>query len=252
MSDKNILNLAVIAGQIMLENGAETYRVEDTMTRILEHFYPKISESFVTTTGLFVSIGSDTVVKRIRIRTIHLKKIALVNDLSRKIVSDEISTQEAFNKLREINLLKPYPVYVKTIMSGITCFCFSYLFGGTLMDCVNSLMIGIILNLITWILISKNVSNFLVTIIGGIIISFFAIVFLNLGIGNNIDKIIIGSIMPLVPGVGLTNSIRDILEGDFLSGSGRIFDAMIIGVAVATGVGTVLKVWIQLFGGFIL
>jgi len=75
---------------------------------------------------------------------------------------------------------------------------------------------------------------------------------LNLGLGNNINSIIIGTIMPLVPGISLTNAIRDILEGDFLSGSARILDAILIAVAIATGVGTVMNLWYGAFGGVII
>lgn len=252
MDNKKHLMLAISAGKIMLENGAETYRVEDTMTRILGHCNDEISEAFVTTTGLFVSVGSETIVKRITERTINLNKIALVNDLSRKIVNDKISIDEAFKILEDINNIKPYSFYLKTFITGLCCASFSYVFGGIFQDCINSFFVGIFLNIIIHFFKKRKVSEFLVTIIGGAVISLFTLLFLNIGIGKNIDMVIIGSIMPLVPGVGITNAIRDILEGDFLSGSGRIFDALIVAIAVATGVGTILKLWIHLFGGYIL
>lgn len=252
MGSNSILKLAITAGKIMLENGGETYRVEDTMMHILKHYNLDVSETFVTSTGIFVSVGSDTMIKRVKSRTIHLEKIALVNDLSRRIVADEVSALEAFDLLKKIEKVPPYPLLIKTLASGLSCFCFSYIFGGKITDCLNSFIVGIILNLVVWFLNKKSVSNFLVNIIGGFVIGFFALLFINFGIGDNMDKVIIGAIMPLVPGVGITNAIRDILEGDFLSGSGRIFDAFMVSVAIATGVGTMLKIWLYIFGGYLI
>lgn len=246
----DVLNLAMDAGKIMLENGAETYRVEDTMSRILTHYNIGQSEVFVTTTGLFASIGTDTMVMRITIRTINLNKIAMVNELSRSIVAGKYTCEEAHAILKQINVVLPYPLHIKAFMSGLSCFSFAYIFGGSAKDCINGFITGVLLNIILYFLEKNRVSTFLSRIIGGVTVALCSLIFFNIGIGNDIDKIIIGALMPLVPGVGLTNAIRDILEGDFLSGSGRIFDAIIIASAVATGVGIVLKLWLQVFGGF--
>ena len=66
------------------------------------------------------------------------------------------------------------------------------------------------------------------------------------------DKIIIGSIIRLVPGVALTNSIRDFFHGDYLSGAIRMLDAFLIGGCIAVGVGFVVRGLSMLTGGALL
>ena len=67
-----------------------------------------------------------------------------------------------------------------------------------------------------------------------------------------IDKLIIGSILPLVPGLAFVNSIRDIANSDFISGIVRIVDALLVFVYIAIGVGFVLGCFNKLTGGMIL
>ncbi len=256
-TDKQVLKLAVLAGTIMLENGAETYRVEDTMNRILTHFDSHISESFVTTTGVFATIEGDnhhplTILRRVKNRTIDLGKIVLVNELSRNIVANQVTVADAFLTLQEIEKRRPYHPALKTLAAGVCTFCFTFTFGGSLADCGSSFLTGATMMAMVLYLLEKKISAFLVNLVGGCMISLFALVLLSIGIADNLDKVIIGSIMPLVPGVIITNAVRDVLEGDFLSGSSRIFDACIVALAIATGVGVVMNVWLFFFGRIVL
>lgn len=250
---KDVLKLATQAGEILLSNGAETNRVEDTMTRMMEAYGLKESETFVTPTGIFASAENESatpvsVVKRVKVRTMHLGKVALVNELSRNIVENKLDFGAAAEKLGEIKNVKPYSLPVRISSSGVTCFAFCYMFGGSFFDCINAFIIGLLIYVVFNILCVRHISNFLVNIICGALISVMTIALMGLGIGTNMDKIISGSIMPFVPGIGITNAVRDVLEGDFLSGTSRIMDAVIVAVSIATGVGVVIKIWFFIQG----
>ena len=253
MDSHDALKLAMTAGEIMLKNGAETYRVEDTMIRILNNCDFIEAESFVTTTGLFASVdspsGTVTQIKRVKNRTINFDKICQVNDVSRKCAEGAVSAEEALKSLQKINTIPPVSPFVRLFAAGFTCFSFTYIFGGALMDCMNSFLTGFVMQLFFIQMNKNNISSVLTNMMCGAIIGLLSLMFLNIRIGTNIDKVIIGAIMPLVPGVGLTNAIRDILEGDYLSGTSRIMDAVIVAVCIATGVGMVLKIWFSVFGG---
>lgn len=251
MTNNDILIFAITAGKIMLESGAETYRVEDTMLHIAQHFNIP-AEVFATTTGVFISDGDNTQIRRISHRTIHLGKVAQINDISRQLVADKLTLSQAIPILDRIAKTAPYNNLIRTIATGLSSTSFTYIFGGDWSDCANALLTGLILNLLLILTTKFKVSSFMGTLLGGVIVALGSILIINLGLGNNIDLIIIGSIMPLVPGLGITNAIRDILAGDYLSGSGRMFDALIIAIALAVGVGFVLKAWLIVFGGFIL
>ncbi len=259
MKSEEILKLAVYAGQIMLSNGAETERVEDTMSRILKAYSVKLCETFVTPTGIFVSVeceesGVETILKRIKIRSYHLGKVALVNNLSREIVSGSIGVSEALHRLDDIDKTPEYPSHLCVIAGGISCFAFCYLVGGGFAACFASLVTGMIMYSFMITLSKWNKSPVLKNIISGGLISLVALILVNFlpFLSTYFDKIIIGSIMPLVPGIGITNAIRDVLEGDYLSGSSRILDAVLIAVSIASGVGTVIQFWLNTFGGLVI
>lgn len=260
MNSNDAIKLSLLAGEILLSSGAETYRVEDTMRRLLINCGYIESEAFVVSTGVFASITgtgegkSRTAVKRISKRTYDIERIIKVNDISRNFAEGKILIEGAISALEEVKSgakIVNYP-FVKIFASGMTCGCFTFMFGGSLPDCVNAFFTGIILQILTQQLNKIKVADALVNIIGGAVISFLALTFLNFGVGETLDYIIIGSLMLLVPGVTIVNAIRDVLEGDYLSGSSRIMDALIIALSIACGVGVALKIWFQIFGGVII
>lgn len=85
--------------------------------------------------------------------------------------------------------------------------------------------------------------------LGGIIASLFALLSVHFGLASHLDKIIIGSIMLLVPGIAITNAIRDTIAGDLLAGVSRALEAFLIAIAIAIGTGSIIKIWTMLFGG---
>lgn len=256
--DPNLaMNFAMTAGEAMLRFGAETNRVEDTMMRLLVNCGFETAESFVTTTGIFASIQSEhtgivTMIKRVKNRTIDFEKVADINSLSRNFAERNISFAQGCLMLQDILKKPSMPVGITILASGVGCFAFAKMFGGVWADCFNALFTGLAMQFFVQLMLKNRVSNFLVNLVGGGLLSFFALVLLNLGLGKSLDNVIIGAIMPLVPGISITNAIRDVLEGDFLSGTTRTVDALIVAVAIATGVGTVLKLWFFAFGGVLI
>ena len=93
IDEDKVIDVVLIAGRILLESGAETYRVEDTMNRISASFGLDDTYSFVTSTAIIFSLNNRTNTRLIRIRerTTDLEKIALTNSLSRKISSNQLS-----------------------------------------------------------------------------------------------------------------------------------------------------------------
>ncbi|RKD28754.1 threonine/serine ThrE exporter family protein [Thermohalobacter berrensis] len=242
---KKLVVMAMYAGKIMLKNGAETYRVEDTIIRICKSRNIKYVEAFVTPTGIFLSVEYKneifTYVQRIKTIKIDLNKIALVNDFSRKFVGSNMSVEKAMKDLKNIDNANTYKKYIVLFFSGIASGFFTLLFGGSYMDFFASFISGALLVLAVQYLNKLNVTYFLSNLIGGSIVTSISILFSLSGFDFNMDKIIIGAIMPLVPGVAITNAIRDSMSGEFLSGVSRGVEAIIIASAIAFGVGITLK-----------
>lgn len=255
---KNILALALYAGEIMLKNGAETYRVEDTITRICNAYDVDTVESFVTPTGMFVSLDPlntendvTAYIKRIKHRTIDLNKVSCVNNFSRNLSSKPMSLDEGMDALQRIDCLPKYNQYVKALCAGITSAFLGVLLGSTLHDFISSFIISVFVYFSVSFIENLNSNLFIQNVMGGAVASFFAIVSVSINLGINLDKIIISSIMILLPGVAITNAVRDTISGDLLSGLARTTEAILIAISIAVGVGTIMNIWIHLFGGVI-
>ena len=245
---KKLLLLAALTGKTMLKNGAETYRVEDTIERICKSRKQiKYADAFVTPTGIFVSLEHNeemmTYLVRIKSIKIDLNKIALVNEFSREFVNSNMSIDEGFEKLKEINKITGYSTKTKNFFGAMACSFFTLLFGGTLLDFLSSYLVSLVV-LFTISKINKHKMTFFINnIIGAIIATILSIISVSIGFGQNMDTIIIGSIMSLVPGVPITNALRDTISGDFLSGLSRGMEAIFSALAIAFGVGIVLNIY---------
>ena len=254
MDENALLNLALDVGEIMLTSGAETHRVGDRMERILSYNKKNSSEVFVTRTGLFVSInpdekGSYSKLKRIQNRSVNLEKVSLANSISRDFVDGKITIDEAFEKINEIQVLPQKPWSTLLVCYTIVSCAFTFMFNGSIYDSICSLIVGFFTGVMILVLGKYNVSTFLSSFFGGGIIAALALFFYGIGFGNEYSKIIIGCLMPLVPGVAITNAIRDIMAGDYLSGTSRMVEAFLVAVAVAGGVGIVLNTVKWILGG---
>jgi len=254
VKENNTVKVAVCAGEIMLAAGAETMRVEETMVRMMESRGLAEIEAFCTTTGIFAcATGADdevvTVIKRVKVRDNNLEKVAKVNDVSRCFVERRLDEKAAMEQLSAIRELLPYPNLVRIIGAAVASLCFAYMFGGNWMDAINTLITATLMQIPVIYMERRRVVPALVTIAGGVFGTMFALTFLNLGVGENVEFIITGAIMPLVPGVALTNAIRDILDGNMLAGAARTLEALLTAVAIAAGVGVVLTSWMAVFGG---
>ncbi len=251
-----ILHIAAEAGRIILQSGGETYRVEETMLRICYAFKVKHADSFVTPTGIMISLidkNNETIslIKRINNRTVNLEKISKVNNLSREISTNPISLELVEQRLIEIDTTPGYSNNTLIIASAFIAAFFTLLFGGTFKDFVVSIFIGIIIKIISITLNNMQLNDFFINSLGGSVATLLALISVRLNLGNHEDKIIIGSIMLLVPGLIITNSIRDTIAGDLISGISRAIEAIFVAVAIAIGSGIVMKLWFMYIGGVI-
>lgn len=247
---KKLLLLATLAGKIMLKNGAETYRVEDTVERICKSRKSiKYADAFVTPTGIFVSLEYEgemmTYLSRVKSIKIDLDKINLVNEFSRKFVNSNMSIDKGLEELKKINKIENYNPLTKILSGSSACSFFSLLFGGKLLDFISSYIVSLIVLIIINRIDKYKMTFFINNFIGAALASFLSVLSIKIGIGKNMDIIIIASIMSLVPGVAITNALRDTISGDFISGLSRGMEAIFSALAIAFGVGIILNIYFR-------
>ena len=127
----------------------------------------------------------------------------------------------------------------------ITSSAFTLLFGGSFKDSLFSGFIGIILCILEYFLNILKTNNFFINIISGALVSLLAFIAVKFNIAPNMNEIIIGSLMPLVPGLAITNSLRDIIDGNLVAGSAKFIEAFFIAVGIAIGSAGILSILIN-------
>ncbi len=254
MDINRIIHIAANAGRIILENGGETYRAEETINRICSSYDLTESECFVTPSIIIVSAAGNfgqsiSVIKRINNRTINLEKIIQINDLSRNIKAMGYSLEAIENKLDSIDLIKPYEMKFMVLASSIAAGCLTLAFGGDIKDMLVAAVAGGIMKLLIDFLYTLKANEFFINIFGGFTATLICLAGIKLNLATHMDKVTIGALMLLVPGLAITNAIRDTIAGDLISGIMRAVEAFLIAIAVAVGSGIVFKLWFTMFGG---
>lgn len=247
---KRLLVLATLAGRIMLKSGAETYRVEDTVVRICKSRKNIVyADAFVIPTGIFISVEFKgeliTYIKRIKSSRINLNKIDMVNEFSRSFVSSNMPIDQGLGELKKINKAIIYSSIFKVFSGSLAAASFSLIFGGTLLDSIGSFIVSCIVLTILNRLYQINLTFFIDNFAGAMLVSGLSYLSIKLGLGNNLDMVIIGSIMPLAPGVAITASIRDTMSGDYISGLSKGMEAVFSAFAIALGVGIILNFYLK-------
>lgn len=244
MDCNTLAKAATKAGMILLESGAETYRVEDTMRRICFQYGADVVDSYATPTLLIISFSlNDELVhnvKRTTIKTVDLTKIDRVNALSRSICEESIPLEEFYRRLLLIDKESSYPLSLMVMGAGICAAGFAFFYKGSIKDAICSFVVSIILKLFISKLDGIEFDSFFKNLVGGGITTFLAFILYRLNLCDSMDKVIISVIMLLVPGMTITNAIRDAVSGDSISGMSRASEAVFVAIAIALGSGLVL------------
>lgn len=238
----NLLKVIKLSAQIIIENGGETYRAEETIKFIGKSFDVKEIESIATPTGFYMTISingedNNTLVKRIRKRTINLQKINDVNNISRRLSEHSITLSEALEELEKINQKTNLENNYSILYAGLSSAFFAVLFGGKLLGFFTALFTGIIVALMSRRFEKLHSYHFFSSIFSGLIIAYIAISVTFFTKMGNYNNIIVGCMMPLLPGLAMTNAIRDTIRGDLISGIARATEALLVASSLAAGAG---------------
>lgn len=249
MNADQLLNVIGYAGKLLIESGAEIYRVEETMVRLSKSFQEvEDAESFVTLTGIMLSVTvnhkTSTKILRVHTRGVDLHCIDCINTLSRTACMHPFTLDELEEKLHEIGNYPRYSFWTTLLFSAVTAGGFSMFFKGHFVDIACSFLIGACIKVITYFMESKGMNNFFINAIGGACAALAAVFCHWLLPSSEIENMVISSIMLLVPGLAITNAIRDTVAGDYLSGVARTCEAILVAIAIAAGIGIVLHFFI--------
>lgn len=253
MDYNSLLELSVDLGYRLAMSGAETFRIEESITRILAA-YGIDSEVFAITNCLTVSIETPdgkpmTRMRRIGFHGNDLDTVEKYSNLSRRICAEKPEIVLAKQLLTETDTsLRQYTLPVSLVGHFLGAMGFSIVFGGALVDGFCSGLCGILVGLINHYMSRLKVNQFFSTIAASFIMAFSSYAIGATGLPHNTDTVIIGTLMILVPGLIFTNAMRDIIFGDTNSGINRIVQVLLVAAAIALGTGVGWNLSGALFG----
>lgn len=228
-------------GYQLMNSGAEIYRVEESMDRLLRAYGVDTGEVFAIPNCIIVSLTAAggqvlTQIRRMKPHGIDIDQLERYNDLCRRLCRETPQLDAAAQMVREITRTRrswSWPVQLAGHFLG--CGMFSLFFGGTLRDGLCSGLCGVVIGLCQAAMSYWGANLFFKTIAGAAVSALAAVFFRAVGLGENVDMIIIGALMALVPGIAITNAMRDIMAGDMVSGISKGAEALLIAGAIALG-----------------
>lgn len=238
VNESEIVTLCGQVGTILLENGAETARVENTVEYVGRAAdLPVVCHA--TMTGIFVSSekSAATRIFKVRVGDFNLQKVDEINTLSRQFSRHEITYNKLKKEVQRVDQeTLDFSWLTKCIGAGLVSMPPMLLFKATWGDLFLAFFVGIIGYVVSQVVSHHTKTPYIPVAIGSLAISVLANILGVVNIAHDANYIIISALMPLVPGVPMTNSLREIIEKNTISGLVRATDAIISGISIGSGV----------------
>lgn len=244
MKDQEIIDKISYIGFLLLRYGAEIYRVEESLIKMLQGLGYSDIEVFALPAYFSISCKLKDgnyycITKRSIFHRINLDKLYELNDLVRRITNQEVDVNNIDDETMKI-LEKP--LNYKLILLGyiIAPSSFALFFGGDLGDMIIAGISGFLLYYVILILENLQVNSIFRTILCSMLLTIISLIAYHFSLIDTIEYSTIGTLMILTPGMAITNSLRDIISGDYSSGIARLAEALFVAVSIAIGAGIIL------------
>ena len=252
MNIKRLNDVTSEIGFLLLTHGAEIHRVEDTICRIATA-YGAQADVFAIPASLVVTITDQqgktfTKTRRVYYRDINLDRVDALNALARRICAETPDEQEIAQALSVIARRPAYTLPQQLLAAGLSSGAFAVLFNGALPEVVIATIAGILVRWVGTVMERLGGGLLLNNIIGGAVCALSATISAQFWFGLNPTVVTISTLMLLVPGLSMTNSMRDLIAGDLVTGVMKGTEATIIATGIAIGVMCSLAVWRSIAG----
>ncbi len=246
MTCEELLRIAAHIGRGLLESGAEAYRVENSVHYVVEAYGLGECQVFSIPSYLHIDLTDRegrtyaNMCRASGLKSADLEKLSALNDLCRYIASEQPEAGEIWARLREIDNGRQYPLPVQLLAYAVGASAFALFWGGVWLDAAAAAVIGCAVGAAMTGMGRLEANLFYKSMISSALGTLLACLFVNMGFGVHRSMIIIGVFMTLVPGVMITNFMREIIVGDWLTGITKLGEALLIATGIALGTGIVL------------
>lgn len=248
-------NLVTRLGNDILLNGGEIFRANEAMQNAARVLQLNQFHAYVIANGIFSTIIIDgrfhsSKICYVPLAPTMLCRVDALNTLSRRIAAGLCGPYEIRCELDRIERMQLYGNRAQILASGFGSASFCYIFKGSFFDSAVAFAAGLVLYLfLIYAAPRLSLSRIIRNIMASAVVALFCCIAFFFGFGHNLDRIMIGAIFPMVPGIPLTNAIRNFMENDYLSGLIRLADAFLTAGSIAIGVGIAMRMFRLISGG---
>lgn len=253
MNYEDLINTAVDVGYLLISNGGEIYRAEESMLRIFRAYGVDTGEVFAIPTFINATVSTPqgrpvTKLRRIAARETNMDRVEQANDLCRRICRTTPDFACIRREIARIEKRPSFPFSVQTAAFALVAFSFTLFYGGNWADALIALVCGAVTKVVFHVLRKFRVNTFFVNILASFAAALLALWAAHLWAFLSYDKIIIGALMNLVPGIAITDFMRDIIAGDLIAGILRLTESTLVAAAIAIGAAFALTATRMLWG----
>ena len=250
------LALVLDIAEQMVISGAEVARTEYSVRRICKSFGAVRTEALSITTSLIVTVyydeyGSVTQTRRVEKFAYNMDRLEKMNELSREICDKKLSIEDGRKRFSELMAEKYYSFHTQILFFMLIAFTFTLFFGGSIKDALVSSFIAIIFKYIDEFARKIEINKFIPIVASSLLGGFLAIMAVRAGLADSVGKVSIGDVMLLIPGIMLTNSLRDMFGGDTITGGIRFIEATLIAIMIAVGFSASSKFYEEIFSSVV-
>lgn len=251
MTEIKLIEICSEIACMLISYGAEIYRVDDTVRRICTAYGYENAEIYTTPANFIITLKDKkgtpiTDTRAVKGRETNLDRVGKLNELSRFICARKPDAETVFKRIEAIKSRRTYSstaIYISYLVVGGA---FTIFFGGGAVEAVFGALLAVMIRFLETQLVKVKASAFLNAVVCSMVISLLAVGISEIGFVPRFDKMIIGAYMTLVPGVAMTNCMRDFISGDFLSGIYTMTEALLTAAGMAVGAGSAVAAVIKL------
>lgn len=242
------LDAVCLAARIILESGGETHRAEETVERMAFGLNVPTVDVLAFPTGFMLTLQTDdeTTVSRIvrvRHRSNDFSRLDACNSISRQVAAGQLDAEAAYHALQALTHSKQPSLTLFIAAGALSSGFFTLMLGGNWLDFIISCLCGALAQFLLPRFTRHKIQGALHGLLVGFSVTTIALLCQAVLPSLVTESIIGGAIMPFLPGLSTTNAIRDTLEGDLVSGSARLSEAMLNAAMVSVGICLGLSIW---------
>jgi len=247
---QKVIETARLSAGMILANGGETYRAEETAGRIGQAFDCEM-DIIALPTGLTMTVArggeSASSIARVGSRTVDLTRLEAVNAVSRALAAHTMTLDEALSSLKNIAAIKTPDGWRSVLASGGSAGMFAVMFGGGWFEFLVAGLVSAVIQALLLVLPDQGGAP-LGCLLGGFLAAALGLTAATLCGRGNVSLIVVSIIMPQLPGLAFTNGIRDSMHGDMVSGVARVTDAVMRAAVLAGGAGIAIWCYLRMGG----